>query len=193
MLRIVLVRPGMTDYDQQGRIMGTLDVPLCQEGCDTVAALVDQIQAYGMDLIYTSPSESAAQTADTLAAALNVKTKVLSQLRNINHGLWQGMLIDDVKRKQPKVYKMWQEQPEAVCPPEGEMLSGARQRAERAVIKLLKKHAAGTIGLVVPEPLASLLASILRQTDLKNVWNHNHAAGSWEVIEIQPPALTTVS
>ena len=36
------------------------------------------------------------------------------------------MLIDDVKRKQPKVYRQWQEQPEIICPPEGEMLSEAQ-------------------------------------------------------------------
>ena len=41
----------------------------------------------------------------------------------MNHGLWQGMIIDEVKRKQPKVYKQWQEHPENVCPPEGEMLA----------------------------------------------------------------------
>ena len=27
MVQIVLIRPGSTDYDQQGRIQGTLDVP----------------------------------------------------------------------------------------------------------------------------------------------------------------------
>src|SRR5437868_5605318 len=32
MLNVALVRPGCTDYDQQGRIQGTLDIPLCEQG-----------------------------------------------------------------------------------------------------------------------------------------------------------------
>ena len=42
------------------------------------------------------------------------------------------MLVSDVKRKQPRVYKRWQEQPESVCPPEGEMLGEADERVRAA-------------------------------------------------------------
>ena len=56
-------------------------------------------------------------------------------MQNLDHGLWQGMLIEDVRRKQPKVYRQWQEQPETVCPPEGEMLSQAEERIRTAMAK----------------------------------------------------------
>ncbi len=62
-----------------------------------------------------------------IGAALKLKPKTLERLQNLDHGLWQGMLIEEVKRKQPKVYKQWQEQPENVCPPEGEMLAAAAE------------------------------------------------------------------
>ena len=66
------------------------------------------------------------------------------------------MLVEDVRHKQPKVYRQWQEQPENVCPPEGEMLSEADERVRAALVKLLKRHKEGVIGLVLPEPLLSL-------------------------------------
>ena len=66
------------------------------------------------------------------------------------------MLVEDVRHKQPKVYRQWQEQPENVCPPEGEMLSEADERVRTAVVKLFKRHKEGVIGLVLPEPLLSL-------------------------------------
>ena len=31
-----------------------------------------------------------------------------------------GMLVEEVKQKQPRVYRQWLEHPETVCPPEGE-------------------------------------------------------------------------
>ena len=36
MVQIVLIRPGSTDYDEQGRIQGTLDIPLNDQGADEV-------------------------------------------------------------------------------------------------------------------------------------------------------------
>ena len=78
-------------------------------------------------------------------------------MQNFNLGLWQGMKIGDVRHKQPKVYRQWQEQPENVCPPEGEMIEQAQERIAAAMTRLLRKHKDGVIGLVIPEPLASLV------------------------------------
>ncbi len=47
-------------------------------------------------------------------------------MQNLNLGLWQGMQVAEVRHKQPKVYRQWQEQPENVCPPDGEMIEQGR-------------------------------------------------------------------
>ena len=72
-------------------------------------------------------------------------------------GLWQGMLVDEVRHKQPKVYKQWQEHPESVGPPEGEIIPEATERVKEALEKLARKHRGETIVLVAPEPLASVV------------------------------------
>ena len=69
--------------------------------------------------IYASPCQSAEQTAEALAQALDLKVKTIDKLQNLDHGLWQGMLVADVKAKQPKVYRQWQEQPENGLPAAG--------------------------------------------------------------------------
>ncbi|NIP84717.1 MAG: histidine phosphatase family protein, partial [Planctomycetales bacterium] len=130
MLKIILIHSGATEYDQQGRILGTLDVPLSEEGQRQVEVASDQLGAYSLEMLYTAPSESARQTAEKISRHLGIKCKASDLLRNVDHGLWQGMLLEDVRRKQPKVYRQWREQPESVCPPEGEMLETARQRVE---------------------------------------------------------------
>src|SRR5258708_6777278 len=157
MVRIVLIRPGATDYDQQGRIQGVLDVPLCDAGAHEATRISGEIQSLGVEVIYASACERAMQTASAVGAALGVKVKRVENMQNLDHGLWQGMLIEEVKRKQPKVYRQWQEQPESICPPEGEMLNQARDRVRLVMTRLLKKHKRGVVGLVVPEPLASLV------------------------------------
>ncbi|NIL96875.1 MAG: histidine phosphatase family protein [Planctomycetales bacterium] len=192
MLKIVLIRPGTTEYDQQGRILGTLDVPLADAGNAEVDVAIDQLRGQPIQALYTSPCESARQTAEKISGSLNLKCKPSDQLKNVDHGLWQGMLVEEVKRKQPKVYRQWMEHPESVCPPEGEMLDTARHRVEAFLSKLFKKHKQGTLGIVVPEPLAGLIESYLRRSELPASWNNVAGGGSWQIIEIEQPGLINV-
>jgi probable phosphoglycerate mutase len=193
MVKIVLIRPGSTDYDRQGRIQGTLDVPLNAEGSAEVNRAIDELQGIELEAVYASNSEPAVQTAQAIARSRGLKVRKLERLHNVNHGLWQGMLIDEVKLKQPKVYRQWQDTPENICPPEGEMLAQAEARVRAVVNKLLKKHKEGAIGLVVPEPLASLVRRLLNQSELGNLWKAPSEHGRWEVLDVQPAALAQSS
>ena len=138
MLELLLVRPGTTDFDLEGRILGTLDVPLNKEADPEIATMVREFSGQSIDAVYSSPSQSSVQTAEHICNALSIKRKQLNRLINLNMGLWQGMLVEEVKRKQPKVFKQWLSQPTTICPPEGEMLQAAQQRVEAALAKILK-------------------------------------------------------
>lgn len=189
MLQVVLIRPGSTEYDQQGRIQGTLNIPLSDEGHREVISTVKEIsdQPWKMETIYTTSCQAAIETAKLIAKTLEIKYKKLDKLKNLNHGLWQGMLIEDVKTKHPKVYRQWQEQPEKVCPPQGETVGSAKERTRLAISKLLRKHKEGVVGVVAPEPLASLVRHVLRHDVLADLWkrpNHNR----WEIIA--QPSIT---
>jgi broad specificity phosphatase PhoE len=186
MLTVILIRPGSTDFDEQGRIQGTLDVPLNQHGGDEVARLVEELRSSGMGAVYHAPCASAQQTAEALAAALSLKPKRLDQMENLNHGLWEGMRVEEVKRKHPKVYRQFQDQPDSVCPPQGETLDTARARVQATLRKLLRKHRDGVIGIIVPEPLARLVRSQLNRSELGDLWTAGEEHGRWEAIEVEP-------
>jgi phosphoserine phosphatase len=187
MLRIVLVRPGATDYDQQERIQGTLDIPLNEQGASEAAQLVELLKDKAIEAVYACPCQSAQQTAEAVAEGLDVKLKTLDRLQNLDLGLWQGLQIAEVRHKQPKVYRQWQEQPENVCPPEGEMLSEAEERVRAVLTKVLRRHKEGTIALVAPEPLASVIRHLVHQDDLGDLWKALQAHAQWEIVEVLPP------
>lgn len=189
MVQIVLIQPGATEYHRQGRIQGTLDVPLNAEGTAEVARVGEELKDRKLSAVYCSSGEACRQTAAALGECLGVKVKELDNMQNLNHGLWQGMLIDDFKRKQPKVYRQWQDQPDTIRPPEGEMLDEARRRIQVAMKKLLKKHKEGMIGLIVPEPLASLVKSYLNHTQPGDLWQAGFEHGKWETLDVEPATL----
>lgn len=186
-MKCVLIHPGCTDFDQQCRIQGTLDIPLNATGTVEVAQIISQLHDQGIELVYTCPSEPALESARHIATALGVRLKKLDQLHNLNQGLWQGLCVGEVKRKHPRLYRQWQEQPETVRPPQGETLAEARGRVEAVFSKLLRKHRDGVVAVVAPEPLASVIRGWLCHCEVGDLWRAGEDHGQWEVIEVRPP------
>ena len=66
MVLVVLIRPGSTDFDGQGRIKGTLDIPLNEAGRQQAARAAFELGSANLTVLYTGPCQSARETADIL-------------------------------------------------------------------------------------------------------------------------------
>jgi probable phosphoglycerate mutase len=186
MVQIVLIRPGTSEFDEQGRIQGTLDIPLTEQGQREVHQSIADLKPLGLGILYCSPCESAWQSASALAEGLGIKARRLDAMENLDCGLWQGMQLEEVKRKQPKVFRQWQEHPELVCPPEGETYGDCRDRVDVALSKLAKKHRSGTIGIVAPEPLAGIIYRALATEEVGDGWDSSERGTAWAVLRDGP-------
>ena len=160
MSTVVLVRPGCTDFDEQKRLQGCLELPLNNRGQSQLARIVESLKSLPIEAVLTGPCEPCLSTAKAIAAALHVKLIQKEELCNLDHGLWQGMNVDDIRRKFPRAYKQWEDAPETVCPPEGETVSEVLDRIESALKKPLRKY--DTFAVIASEPLASLISCSLR-------------------------------
>ncbi len=190
MSQILLIRPGCTEFDEQQRIQGTLDLPLSARGEEQFAQILRELAPISLDVIFTSPCEPARKTATALGAARGLAVKEIETLHNVNHGLWQGMKIDEIRRKHPKVFKQWQESPEAICPPNGETLAEAVDRVRKALEKPLRKK--GNLAIVAADPLASIVCAVVCGTPLDSIPAAcSGVCGSWEILK--PGKSTLVS
>jgi probable phosphoglycerate mutase len=133
--------------------------------------------------VFAAPDQASQQTAAAIAAAHDAKVKTLDSLLNLDMGLWQGKLIEDVRTKQKKVYRQWQENPETVCPPEGETLAEAIVRISPAIDKVVRKAKSSSVALVVPEPLCSVVRRQLTNESMGDLWAADSICGSWETID----------
>ncbi len=133
------------------------------------------------------------QSAEILSKDLEARLKKLDRMQNLNLGLWQGMQVGEVRHKQPKVYRQWQEQPENVCPPDGEMIEQAQVRVAAVMNKLLRRHKEGVIGMVVPEPLASLIRHHVKNIDLGDLWKALGGHGTWELLDLEPSRVPVLN
>ncbi len=192
MVTVALIRPGSTQFDDEGRIKGCLDFPLSACGKDQVRRSSEQLRKAladaqdgeeVLDVIYCSPCGSAKETASMIAEATNAKVRVIDCFQNLNFGLWHGRTIDELKRLQPTIYKQFQANPLKFTPPGGESMETAAARVTRMLHKLLKKHKGSkAVGLIVPEPLASLVRHLLCSTEIGDPWKAEQDQAHWEII-----------
>lgn len=157
---VVVIRPGCTDFDAQHRIQGALDLPLNDRGIEQVGELVEQLRPLSLEMLITGDCEPARSTAEALGRELGIEVREVEGLRNLDQGLWQGLPVEDVRRKFGKTFRQWQEEPERICPPEGETVQDAAERIRKALHRPLKKQ--WKFGVVASEPLATLICCVIR-------------------------------
>jgi broad specificity phosphatase PhoE len=189
MTQVVLIRPGATVYDEQNRVQGVLDIPLSDRGRAEVARLAADLPAtldgLALSALYCGPGESVVRTAEAVGKALGLRPKRIDDLRNLDQGLWQGLQIDEIKRRNFRVFRQWLDDPVTVCPPLGESVEDALGRIRAALKPLIKRHQGEAIGLVVGEPLAQLVAGYLRRDPRPQISDDVPTAG-FERIDLAP-------
>jgi broad specificity phosphatase PhoE len=183
-LKFVLVRAGSTDLDNQGRILGSLDLPLSQTGEQEVRATADELGELEIAAIYSSAGLAARQTASQLSRDGAIKVRVDEKLTNLDHGLWHGKSLDELKETQPKLYRQWKEQPQAVHPPEGETVEAVRKRVANLLKKIHKKFKSGIVVIVAPDPLLSIIRCEVESKPFPNQANEPTKCGGWNLVEV---------
>ncbi len=188
MTQVVLIRPGATVYDEQNRVQGVLDIPLSDRGRAEVARLCADLPATfhgdAPTSLYCGPGESVLRTAEAVGKTLGLRPRRIDELRNLDQGLWQGLQIDEIKRRNQRVFRQWVDDPTTVCPPCGETVPDALTRIKAALKPLLKRHQEETLALVVGEPLAQLIAGYLRRDPRVQLEDNVPPAGIERIIVV---------
>ncbi len=177
MTQVVLIRPGATVYDEQNRVQGILDIPLSDRGRIEVVALAESLTGATMAALYCGPGESVLRTAEAVGKVLGLRPKRVEDLRNLDQGLWQGLQVDELKRRHLKVFRQWLDAPLTICPPLGEDVESALQRIKDALKPLVRRHRDQAIGLVAGEPIAQLIACHLRRDPHVHLEEHSPTCG----------------
>ena len=140
-----------------------------------------------IDRIFVGPGAAARQSADLLAGNRKIKVKQDDDLRNLDYGLWHGKRMDELKETQPKLLKMWQDQPHSICPPDGETVEELVHRVDRFVKKLLRKNKTGSLVVVTAEPVACVVKSLIENSDISDNWTIESNNGTWDSVVAPKP------
>ena len=142
MTDIWLVRHGQTDWNLTGRWQGqaTGAPGLNDMGRAQALALRDQLQDVNFSAIYSSDLLRARQTAELIAEPLGLIVALELHLREINLGVWEGMLSSDVETQYPQELEERARDPFHARAPQGESPLEVAERVIATVNDIAKKY-----------------------------------------------------
>ena len=185
-LQVIIVKPGATDLDEQGRIVGNLDIPLSDAGEQQAKEAAAELADTKLNAIYCSPSLAAQQTAVHITQGTRLKIRVEAKLTNMDHGLWHGKELEELRATQPRLIRQWEENPDSVCPPDGESIDELIPRVDAVLKAISRKHKSGVVVIVAPDPLASVIASRIDDQHETAIVQPNTDCGTHEKLDLNP-------
>jgi probable phosphoglycerate mutase len=138
--RIYLARHGGTTSSAADLYAGASDPALSDEGVAQVRALAERLKSVRFSGAYCSNKIRAQRTADEICDLHGMKPKVLPELREIDHGHWEGQPRKWVQEKFADEYARWSADPLTFAPEGGETGLCVLARALPALTRIVSEH-----------------------------------------------------
>jgi broad specificity phosphatase PhoE len=189
--RIILIRPGETNWNREGRWQGWVAAPLNEHGRRQAEALAKFVRNIGMSALYSSDLRRAAETAELLAARLGFKPVYDARLRERNIGAWQGLTLDEMRDWYPDEYELLLNDVDRFRIPGGESRAEVRARMVAALDDILNKNQGETVGIIShTTAIRALLAHLIPDCDPNRVEVNNTSvttlvradANQWQLV-----------
>ncbi len=126
---IYLIRHGETDWNLQGRIQGTTDVPLNDTGRQQARAVGRYLaDRQDFERMYTSGLTRAAATGEIIAEHVDTPMVRDDRLREMDFGAWEGLTADELEKEFPSALRRVRSDPVNTPRPGGESTAEACDR-----------------------------------------------------------------
>ena len=120
MIRLILVRHGVTAWNEDGRYQGHSDVPLGERGQAQASQIGVRLAGEALTAAYASDLSRSRTTAEIALDGRDVPLFLLPALRERFFGSWEGLRVDEIKAQDPDTWDAWTRDPLLTRPPGGE-------------------------------------------------------------------------
>lgn len=179
MVKFILVRHGYSQANKEKKFTGQLDVPLDEIGIMQAKSVCKYIaENFEVDNIYSSDLCRAYDTIAELGKILNIPVEKCKELREVDVGLWQGRLIEDVKKEFPESFSKYAANPGVSRFNSGESYEDAMIRGKAFFDKVAKESDGKTVVIATHGGIIRTLRAALTNTPLENIKDIPHVANA---------------
>ncbi len=185
MVKLFIVRHAESEWNPIGRYQGLLDPGLSERGLKQAELLGRALEKERIDVIYSSPLKRTYQTAQEIARRHGLEIIEDKRIIEIDHGVWSGMLVEEVKERFPEDFRMWLEEPHRVKFEGGESLQDVFKRVKDFLEFIREKHWEQTVAVVSHTvPIRAMLCALLN-IDLSRFWVFGCDNASYSLVHME--------
>lgn len=169
-----LARHGQTDWNLEGRWQGQSPrAPALNEtGKAQALAILEQARDLDFSAVYSSDLPRARQTAALLAGSLDLPVTVEPRLREMDLGLWEGMLHDEIRTQFPLEFAQRMRDPMHTRAPGGESPVDVAERVIPAIDEIASRHPGESVLIVSHGISLAILSCHALDTPLECVYEY---------------------
>jgi len=165
--RVFLVRHGATVLSAEDRYAGSVDVALSDEGRAQARALGARLAGEPLAAVYASPMSRAQDTARSIVDGRGVDLVTVPELRETDHGHWEGKTREEIRAGFPEEYARWERDPFTFAPSSGETGLQVLARALPAFLAIVARHADNSVLVVSHKATIRLVVGELLGVELR--------------------------
>jgi len=144
---VFLVRHGVTDWHDQGKVLGQRDIPLNATGRAQADAVADALAGIKIADVISSPLVRALQTAERIGEKFGIQVARDPRFNDFRVGKWEGMTYDEISAS-PEYQRFLADPMSERIPGGGEGMADIRKRAVGGVEQSLEDCPSGD-GIVI--------------------------------------------
>lgn len=182
-MELILIRHGQTEWNATGRWQGQADPPLNEVGRAQASRTALELRDQNIDVLISSDLLRAQQTAEIVAAALNLDVRLEPRLREVHLGDWQGLYSDEIRTRWPERMQQWIDTPLATTAPNGESIVQLAERVLAAVNDLTQQHAQQRVGIVAHELPIAIIVTQSQGIPLEQLRAYIPPNAAWQMID----------
>ncbi len=178
-----IVRHGQTNWNILGKTQGHGNSDLTQKGEEQAKELAEAMTNYPIDYIYSSDLGRAVQTAQIVGDKLNINVENTQALREMGFGVWEGLLIEEIKKDHSDTYTTWRNEPHLVSIPEGETLHIIKERVDNFISEINEKYDNKHILLVSHSVTVRVMLLSFLNSGMENIYRIKQDNTALNIVE----------
>ncbi|MDR1241351.1 MAG: histidine phosphatase family protein [Deltaproteobacteria bacterium] len=174
---IYLLRHGEIAASRPFRFLGQGDPALTDKGLTQIAEVAEIFRARPFGLILSSDLQRCRISAEIIAARTSGQPPRLDAgLREINLGAWEGLSVEEVRRRFPGAYEQRGASPAEYAPEGGESFRRLQERAAASLEKAIRLGGAenNAVLIVTHAGVSRVLMAQILQMPLQAIFRLEH-------------------
>ena len=178
-----IVRHGQTNWNILGKTQGHGNSDLTQSGEAQAIELAEAMVNYPIDYIYSSDLGRSVQTAQIVGEKIGVEVQKTISLREMGFGVWEGLLIEEIKKEHANTYNTWRNEPHLVDIPNGETLHIIKERVDSFIKEINEKYDNKHIVLVSHSVTVRVMLLSFLNSGMENIYRIKQDNTALNIIE----------